>query len=362
MIACFSKNARAARLFKELKNIDPEFKDLGVARPSFGSKCLSAAVSVHCNWLKMRADAGFSPIMAAEMERRGSKLLGKCSGARAILYWGAMNFPVCASDLKIPYFIITDGPFDPEETSYPVGWAPIRWRESYLQRQKSVYGEAAQVFTMSDWARNKIISIHGLDPAQVTRIGWGPMHHFDGPILDPSAPSRFVSLGNFWEIKGMDIVAKATEMLRKKRPEVLTIIAGKSLGLSIRPAPGLDLRPTLISGGEAQQLIAHSRALIVASRFEFASHVIYEALQAGTPVIGSDICAIPEAINAPDGGLLVPPENPEALADAMERILSQGIPSQRKAAFSVYERSGGWKRCAEIVRQKILLTLRLRSA
>jgi glycosyltransferase involved in cell wall biosynthesis len=121
----------------------------------------------------------------------------------------------------------------------------------------------------------------------------------------------------------------------------------------IPPAPGLDLRPTLIPGDEAQKLIAHSRALVVASRFEFASHVIYEALQAGTPVIGSNICGIPEAINAPLGGLVVPPDNPEALADAMERILAQDILPQRKAAFSVYERSGGWGKAAEIIHQKM---------
>jgi glycosyltransferase involved in cell wall biosynthesis len=354
VIACFAKNGRAARLFKELRNIDGEFEDLGVVKASRGSKYLSAATSICWNLQQMRTDMQFSPIMAADMELRGSALLNAHPKPRAILYWGATNYPVQLRDRSIPYFLVTDGPFDPSDASYPIEWRPVRFPELYFKRQHRIYTEAAHVFTLSDWARNRLISTHGLDPGRVTRIGWGPMHFCAEPRFQLTVPNRFLSLGNRWNCKGMDIVSRATQLLRAKYREVVTIIAGDPCGSPIPFAPGLDVRPTQIPGDEAQRLISESRALIVASRFDASPHVIYEALQAGTPVIGSKVCGIPEAINAPHGGLVVPPEDPEALAEAMERVLTEDVRAQRKAAWAVFEQSGGWMQAAHTIYRRML--------
>lgn len=64
--------------------------------------------------------------------------------------------------------------------------------------------------------------------------------------------------------------------------------------------------------------------------------VLMEAMRAGVPVIASAITAIPELIQ--DGGLLVPPDNPAALAEAIAATCEQRVdwaPMTRRARHIV---------------------------
>ena len=51
---------------------------------------------------------------------------------------------------------------------------------------------------------------------------------------------------------------------------------------------------------------------------------VLEAQAAGVPVIASDIGGTSETLNVPETGLLAAPRNPDSLADALERVLSDG--------------------------------------
>ena len=48
--------------------------------------------------------------------------------------------------------------------------------------------------------------------------------------------------------------------------------------------------------------------------------VVAEALVAGVPVVGARSGGIPDLITDPEAGALVPPDEPAALADAIERV------------------------------------------
>jgi glycosyltransferase involved in cell wall biosynthesis len=50
-------------------------------------------------------------------------------------------------------------------------------------------------------------------------------------------------------------------------------------------------------------------------------NVFVESMAMGVPVVGTNVSAIPELIKHEETGLLVPPGNPEALADAILRLL-----------------------------------------
>jgi glycosyltransferase involved in cell wall biosynthesis len=55
---------------------------------------------------------------------------------------------------------------------------------------------------------------------------------------------------------------------------------------------------------------------------EAFSVALVEAMASGRPIIGTKIGGTPQVINDEKDGLLVPAKNPEALALAIERILS----------------------------------------
>lgn len=354
MIACFSKNDRAYRLFDELHRIDSEFVNLGIVKASRRALRLGAASSVQPSIRQLRADMTFSPALAREMELKGSELMRANPGARAILYWGATNQPACMEEYPLPYFVVSDGPFDPNDESYPIEWKPARWRNDYFQRQRRVYGNAVHVFTLSEWAKQKLIRVHGIPEDRVTRMGWGPMHSVDAPNFELKGKPYFLSLGNEWHRKGMDIVAAAGAAFHAICRDAVTVIGGEPAGMSLpRRSEGVSLIPQSLPGVVAQTLIANARALIVASRFDASPHIIYEALQAGTPVIGSDSCGIPEAISAPRGGRIFRNGDIDALVAAMSEIWNQDIGRQRRDAYSVHLESGGWTSCAELVYEQM---------
>jgi glycosyltransferase involved in cell wall biosynthesis len=350
MIPCFSKNNRASRLFSELTAVDPKYVDAGVRVPRRRALYLGALSSGCTNAAQFKTDRMFAPVVASDMEAQGTELMRGYPSASAILYWGAMNSPVVEGTRKLPYFIITDGPFDPDDPSYPVEWKTRRWDANYFQRQRGIFRNATQVFTLSEWARRKVISLHGLPESQVTRIGWGPMLVEDKPVFELPDGGYFLSVGNQWHCKGMDFVSKAGAELHEKDGRVQTIIVGAPGGVTIPPAKGVVLIPHQLPHEAVRVLIKNARALILASRFDSAGHVTYEALQAGTPVIGSDVAGVAEGIQAPHGGRLIPVGDVQALVQAMGEIWNTpDITAQRKSAYCVYEESGGWTRSAEII-------------
>jgi glycosyltransferase involved in cell wall biosynthesis len=156
----------------------------------------------------------------------------------------------------------------------------------------------------------------------------------------------FLSVGNEWARKGMDIVAAAGTLFHRKYPEAKTIIIGKPRGLTIPTVPGVIQVPHALPASVIQPLMANARCLIIGSRFDASPHVTFEALQAGTPVIGTAVAGIPEGVQEPNGGYVFPVGDVEALVAAMEKIWTANIPAQRASAYKVYQQSDGWRGCA----------------
>jgi len=73
---------------------------------------------------------------------------------------------------------------------------------------------------------------------------------------------------------------------------------------------------------EAMEVIKSSSVVVVPSRMESLPTVIKEAFYLNVPVVGTNVGGIPELISHDETGLLVPPENPEKIANAVNELLS----------------------------------------
>lgn len=74
---------------------------------------------------------------------------------------------------------------------------------------------------------------------------------------------------------------------------------------------------------DISRLLAGTDALVLSSLWEGLPYILLEAMAAQLPVIATDTGGVPECVGHERSGLLVPPEDPSALADALLRLLQE---------------------------------------
>ena len=87
---------------------------------------------------------------------------------------------------------------------------------------------------------------------------------------------------------------------------------------------------------EAMKILKSSQVLVVPSRRDSLPTVIKEAFYLKVPVIGTNVDGIPELIQDNNNGLLVPSENAQKLAEAVNSLLDDKVRS-KKLADAGYE-------------------------
>ncbi|MBW4645967.1 MAG: glycosyltransferase family 4 protein [Goleter apudmare HA4340-LM2] len=80
---------------------------------------------------------------------------------------------------------------------------------------------------------------------------------------------------------------------------------------------------------EPQRYMLATDVFVLASHCESFGLVLTEAREAGCAIIASDVDGIPETLDHGHAGLLVPPKNSQALADALVQLLSDPIHLQK---------------------------------
>ena len=82
---------------------------------------------------------------------------------------------------------------------------------------------------------------------------------------------------------------------------------------------------------DAMKIIKSSSVVVVPSRIESLPTTVKEAFYLNVPVIGTDVGGIPELITNDETGILVPPENPSKLAQAVNELLSDKEKAEKLA-------------------------------
>jgi len=82
---------------------------------------------------------------------------------------------------------------------------------------------------------------------------------------------------------------------------------------------------------DAMRIIKSSSMVVVPSRMESLPTTVKEAFFLNVPVIATDVGGIPELITNNETGILVPPENPGKLADAVNELLSDKEKAEKLA-------------------------------
>jgi glycosyltransferase involved in cell wall biosynthesis len=138
------------------------------------------------------------------------------------------------------------------------------------------------------------------------------------------------SLGRLVPWKGVDGVIDAATELRHKHVELSLVIAGdgpERAALIERAEQEMKIGYVFtgsLAHPDALALMKYADVLVLNSTYEGLSHLLIEAQALGVPTIATRAGGNAEVITDGEDGLLVPPNDTPALAQALERILSDG--------------------------------------
>jgi glycosyltransferase involved in cell wall biosynthesis len=215
----------------------------------------------------------------------------------------------------------------------------------------------AWVHTISDAVRSEVVELLGADPDRVVTV---PLAPSPSPSADAEAGRRttgaeryILALGTVEPRKDLPTLVAAFDALAAEHPDLRLVLAGPdgwgtdALGAALAAAAHADrvVRLGFVSDAQRGDLVAGAAAVAVPSVYEGFGLVAAEALLAGRPVVASSVGAHREVIG--DAGLLVPPRDPGALADALGRVLGDAALAADLAARGSAQVAGlTWDRTA----------------
>jgi glycosyltransferase involved in cell wall biosynthesis len=141
--------------------------------------------------------------------------------------------------------------------------------------------------------------------------------------------------------KGADIAIKAAEIARKTLPDLRMIGFGSNLPTDTNWPEWLQLK-SRVPDGELKDIYAACDAWLFPPRKEGYGLPILEAMACRTPVIATPAGAAPELINAHGGGMLVPHEDPAAMAAAIVKICTLADNEWRRMSDAAYATVSGY--------------------
>ncbi len=206
------------------------------------------------------------------------------------------------------------------------------WRMKLLRaRKRLVYRLATYIVPVSRAAQDDVGQLYN-QPESKLRV-------FLNAVADPlpaggadagnGAADTLVCIARFSPSKGQDVLIRALTLLKAKHPQVTLEFlgdgpAGESYKQLARELGVADQCRFLGAVGHDEVLrrMRSATATVLPSRNDNCPLVTIESLAVGTPVIASRVGGIPEVVRDGVDGFLAPPDDPQALAEKLDEVLS----------------------------------------
>ncbi len=150
--------------------------------------------------------------------------------------------------------------------------------------------------------------------------------------------------------KGLDVLLEAWPRVRARRPVTL-VVAGefyedpekyRRLAAAAGGEVAVRLLERYIPDDEVEALFKAADVAVLPYRSATQSGVTHVAYATGTPVITTDVGGLAETVIPEETGLVVPPEDPEALAGAVLRFFEAGLAPKLRAGVELLRQRHSW--------------------
>ena len=196
---------------------------------------------------------------------------------------------------------------------------------------------ADAVIAVSEATKRDLIAAYGVPEARIHVVHTG----IAAPFIDPPGEARIdetrrrlgltapfiLSVGTLEPRKNLHGIVAAYRALRAALPDApdLALVGGSGWrldeGALFGPRDAAHIRRTgFVDDDDLAALYASCVAFLYPSLYEGWGLPIAEAMSLGAPVVTSNVSSLPEV--AGDAALLVDPREPEQIAGALERLLT----------------------------------------
>jgi glycosyltransferase involved in cell wall biosynthesis len=198
---------------------------------------------------------------------------------------------------------------------------PFRYVERALARR------AKRVIAITEALRRFCVDGVGLPggKVEIVRYGldalpaaWGD----DGEVPVPEDARILLSVGRLAQQKGIDVAVRALARIREHEPAAALVVLGEGPErgrLEAMAGEGVYLPGRV---GDVAPWYRRAELLVHPARWEGFGLALLEAMLAGKPVVATNVSSAPEIVAGRETGLLVPPDEPAALAEAVLELLA----------------------------------------
>ncbi|MEM9253839.1 MAG: glycosyltransferase family 4 protein [Pseudomonadota bacterium] len=195
----------------------------------------------------------------------------------------------------------------------------VRWVRPSMRKASSLIVPSTflqEVFAEFDIAAHVIPNIVDLDTFQ------------PGLRSEAGDPCTVVITRNLEAIYGIDAAIRAIHLVRQRYPQVRLKIAGSGpqLGQLELMVQELGLDETVEFVGRLDRkgivdLYRHADVMLNPTRVDNMPNSVLEALACGLPVVSTHVGGVPYIVEDGETALLVPPDDEDAMADALLKVL-----------------------------------------
>jgi glycosyltransferase involved in cell wall biosynthesis len=205
--------------------------------------------------------------------------------------------------------------------------------------------QKAAVVLSDGWAARKLPSMLGRPVENVAKGVDAALFSPEGPnvreAIGVGAAPVVLIVSRLVPIKNVGLFIEAIAGVHRVRPDVRAVVIGDGpLGAALKQraaALGLD-RVVLFAGYVEQRALPQwyrsADVFALSSDFDNSPNVVLEAMAAGLPIVATDVGGLPEYVDVPSGGVLVPKGDALQLGRRISEFVTDPHRRQEAGAFN----------------------------
>jgi glycosyltransferase involved in cell wall biosynthesis len=201
---------------------------------------------------------------------------------------------------------------------------PFRVKPAFQTLEGLLARRASRVIAISESLRRFTVEQVGLPEEKVEVVRYGldelPSPWGENPALGlPEGARVLLCVGRLVPQKGVDVAVRALPAIRAVHPEAVLVVLGEGPQRAELAGKGVYLPGRV---GDVAAWYRRADLVVHPVRWEGFGLALLEAMLAAKAVVASAVSSAPEIVADGETGLLVPPDDPERLGEAVSSLLA----------------------------------------